>query len=92
MVRLKRGPNRKKNREMINNMFQSVSIIQDIGTRNNIYSKLNQLLKLSDLYDSGQFSIKSNQYRKFQNLKYNTRNLIKNKLKIQDAGESSSSP
>lgn len=85
MVRLKRGPKHKTNREMINNMFQSVSMIQDQYTRNNMYSKLNKLLELSDLYDSGQFSIKSKQYRKFQNLKHNTRNLITNKLKKQDA-------
>lgn len=91
MVRLKRGPKHKTNREMINNMFQSVSMIQDQYTRNKMYPKLNQLLELSDLYDSGQFSIKSKQYRKFQNLKHSTTKFITNKLKKQDAGESSSS-
>ena len=73
---------------MINDMFQNVSMIQDQETRAHVYSKVNQLLELSDLHDSGQFTIKSNQYRTFKKFKDSTNRLITNILKKQSSSSS----
>lgn len=89
MMILKSGAQYRTHRAMINDMFQSISMIQDQQTREHMYSRINKLLELSDLYDSGRLAIKTNQYRNFKNLKYYTKKLITDTLKKQNAGENS---
>ena len=88
MVTLKSGSKYKTHRGMINDMFQNVSMIQDQETRAHVYSKVNQLLELSDLHDSGQIPTKSNQYRTFKKFKDSTNRLITNILKKQNSSSS----